>query len=209
MQITSSNNILSQQKNTLKSLYVVTPNSASLEDKGLNKPSRDAIAQGISEKVTTTNIDTVYLANTMHQKGSGFTETIASIINERTQKVDELVAQGIDRTTAKYAIAGEMAKKGAAAMAEFKEEQDDKVLKEGTKKTENENTEETTEEVVEEQVELPQTYPSSGERVEKVKTVKKVKKVRTKVAAASVKHEKVQSTKPASTARGSNIDVKV
>ncbi|MFA9393543.1 MAG: hypothetical protein ACERJ1_02350 [Halodesulfovibrio sp.] len=146
----------------------------------------------------------MYLQNTMASKGSAFTETITSIATERIQSISELVAQGIDRTKAKYFVAAEMAQKGATALSEFKNEKTSDVIDESTKETEEEKETESTEEVVEEvTVEGTKIDPSSGEEVKEVKVVKKVRLKAAHLPSTDTKLEKI------STPKGQKVDVKV
>lgn len=204
MQIKFLNNSLSSQQPTLKSQAAQRTKLIKPDSEAIKKSTIDAVAQDVLEKAVTSETTPVYLKNTMASKGSAFTEEMTSIVSERIQGVSELVAQGIDRTKAKYIVASEMAQKGSTALSEFKNEKTNDVIEESTKETKEEKETKSTEEIVEEvTVEGTKIDPSSGERVKEVKVVKKVRLKAAHLPSTDTKLEKINTPK------GQKVDVKI
>ena len=162
------------------------------------KANLDAIAQNITGKLQSSEIKPMRLSSPNGQGSSGLMGRINSIMAERVQAVSDLIAQGIDPTAAKYAVAGEMASKGAAALKDYKEQQEKEVVDDGTR--EDEQSVESSE-VVEE----VETNPSTGERVTKIKIVKKISGKNAQTSGADVD----VTTQAASTGKGSRVNLKV
>lgn len=207
MQINSSNNSILDKQLVLKTQTSQRVEQAKSNNPKINKTTIDSAAQNILEKTITTENTPVYLENTMASKGTAFTKEIISIIDERVQAVATLVAEGVDKTAAKYAVAGESARKGAAAMGNFKSEKANEVLEKSTEKTKEEEQQETenSEEIVEEQIEVTKTDPSSGERVKEVKVVRKVRAAAKSTSTADI-DTKVQ---PVKAVKGQKVNIRV
>ncbi|WP_290920289.1 hypothetical protein [Halodesulfovibrio sp.] len=208
MQINSSNNSILDKQLVLKTQTSQRATQAKLHSQKINKTTIDSAAQNILGKTITTENTPVYLENTMASKGTAFTKEIISIIDERVQAVATLVAEGVDKTAAKYAVAGESARKGAAAMGNFKSEKANEVLEKSTEKTKEEEEQQETEnseEIVEEQIEVTKTDPSSGERVKEVKVVRKVRAAAKSTSTADI-DTKVQ---PVKAVKGQKVNIRV
>lgn len=208
MQINSSNNSILDKQLVLKTQTSPKATQAKSHSQKINKTTIDSAAQNILEKTIETKNSPVYLENTLASKGTAFTEEIVSIINERVQAVATLVSEGVDKTAAKYAVAGDSARKGAIAMNNFKSENDSEVLEKSTEETKEEKEQQETEnseEIVEEQIEVTKTDPSSGERVKEVKVVRKVRAAAKSTSTADI-DTKVQ---PVKAVKGQKVNIKV
>ncbi|WP_290920294.1 hypothetical protein [Halodesulfovibrio sp.] len=208
MQINSSNNSILDKQLVLKTQTSPKATQAKSDSQKINKTTIDSAAQNILEKTIETKNSPVYLENTQASKGTAFTEEIVSIINERVQAVATLVAEGVDKTAAKYAVAGDSARKGAIAMNNFKSENDSEVLEKSTEETKEEKEQQETEnseEIVEEEIEVTKTDPSSGERVKEVKVVRKVRAAAKSTSTADI-DTKVQ---PVKAVKGQKVNIKV
>ena len=189
MLVNSLKNSLPAQQKNLHSLPI---------RRAERKADLDAIAQDSLEKLKGSEITSVRLNSPTGQGASGFMGELNSIISERVQAVSAMISQGVDPTAAKHAVAGEMASKGAAALKNFKSQQDNEVVDNGTR--EDEQSVESSEVV--EEVEI---NPSTGERVTKVKIVKKVSGKNVQASGADVD---VKMPQP-STGKGLKVDIKV
>lgn len=187
--IKSLNNSLQSQQEKLHSLPI---------RRAEKKENLDTLAQEITGKLQVSEVKPMRLSSPNGQGPSGLMGKINLIMRERVQAVSALIDQGIDATKAKYAVAGEMASKGAAALKDFKEQQDKEVVDDGTR--EDEQTIESSE-VIEE----VETDPSTGERVTKVKIVKKVSGKSVQTSGKDVE----ETTQAVSTGKGARVNIKV